>query len=152
MSFEQVSSLMTQLGPILDPPAIYASDEEKCWGVALDKDLTVLIQFDEQKASIVLTCELGAPPDDNRSALYEMLLQMNYYWDSTGGSRMALNRPGGEVVQIFEIPAEGLDAIRLSEIVTSFAETSRSWRLLVLYPTSAQKSATDTPGGDWVPV
>lgn len=152
MTIDQVTILMSELGPILNPPAVYASDEEKSWGIALEEDLTVLVQFDEQKASLVLACELGAPPEGDRLALYEILLQVNYHWETTGGNRMAINRPGGEVVQVFEVPAEGLDAIRLSEIVNSFAEAAKAWRLIVLNPASAQESMPDAPGAQWMQV
>lgn len=145
MTFEQVTILMAQLGPVLNPPAIYASDEEKSWGIALEEDLTVFLQYDEQKGCLVLACELGAPPEGDRMALYEILLEMNYHWDTTGGNRMAINRAGGEVVQVYEIPAEGLDAIRLSEVVTSFAEAAKAWRLIIQNPVSAEASSGGQP-------
>lgn len=131
MTFDQVSILISQMGPILDPIAIDEIREEKTWGIALKEDLAVLVQFDEQRNCLVLASELGAPPAGDRTALYEILLQTNFHWDTTGGTRMALNGPGGEVVQVFEIATDGLDASQLSAIVSSFADGARAWREFV---------------------
>lgn len=138
MKFDQVAALFAQVGPILDPLAIDAVMEEQTWGIAVGEDLTVLVQFDEQKNCLVLAADLGTPPAGDRTDLYELLLQINFHWNATGGNRLALNGPGGDVVQLYEIGAEGLDATRLSEIVASFAEAAKAGRELVQRPASAQ--------------
>ena len=89
-TMEQIEILMSDVGPVLDPLAIDAMPEAKCWGIAMEEDLSVLVEFDEQKNCLVLACELGAPPPGDRTALYELLLQMNYHWGATGGTRMAI--------------------------------------------------------------
>jgi len=145
MNFDQVSSLISQLGPVLNPPAIYASEEEKSWGVALAEDLTVLVEYDESKDSLVLAAELGTPPDGDRTALYELLLRMNYHWDTTGGIRMALDGPAGQVVQVYELATEGLEATRLGATVTAFAETAVAWREIIQRSGSAPDAMPEDP-------
>ena len=58
---EQIETLMSDVGPVLDPLAIDAMPEAKCWGIAMEEDLSVLVEFDEQKNCLVLSSELGAP-------------------------------------------------------------------------------------------
>lgn len=145
MNFDQVLSLMGQLGPVLNPPAIYASEEDKTWGVALSEDLTVLVEYDEAKDCLVLAAELGTPPDGDRTALYELLLRMNYHWETTGGVRMALDGPAGQVVQVFELATEGLEATRLGATVTAFAETAVAWREIIQRAGSAPDAMPEDP-------
>jgi hypothetical protein len=134
---------MAGVGPVLDPLSIDAVPDEKAWGVAFEDELVVLIQFDERKNCLVLTSELGAPPPGDRMALYEMLLQINYHWDTTGGNLMGINGPEGDVVQMFEIGADGLDVTRFSGILSSFADTAKGWRDLVRRPAAAKTNSRD---------
>ena len=131
MNLDQVNALFAQLGPVLNPLAIEANAETKAWGIALEEDLMVLAQFDEEKGCLVLSTEVGAPAPGDRTALYELLLRANYHWDATGGVRLAINGPDGEVFQVVEIPVDGSDATRLSAIVTSYAESAKAWREIV---------------------
>jgi hypothetical protein len=137
---EQIEILMSEVGPVLAPLAIDAIVAEQSWGISMEDNLTVIVQFDENKNCLVLTSELGLPPAGDRTALYELLLQVNYHWDTTGGNRMALNGPDGEVVQMFEISTDGLDAIRLSAILYSFADASKAWREIIQRPAAALES------------
>ena len=84
---EQIEGLMEQLGPVLDPLNVTAFPSEKAWGVQVDEDTAVLVDFDEEQGKLVLSCEIGAPPAGDRSKLYELLLRHNFHWDETGGSR-----------------------------------------------------------------
>jgi len=131
MNFPQVTSLLAQVGPILNPLEIEASEPLRTWAISMPEDLAVLVQFDEAKNCLVLASELGAPPPGDRTALYEILLQINFHWDTTGGTRMAINGPGGEIVQVYEIGTDGLEATRLSAILSSFAAGAKAWRELI---------------------
>lgn len=136
VTLEQIGILMSEIGPVLDPLAVQAFPEDKCWAVALDDDTVVLVELDERKNSLVLSIELGEPPPGDRTALYEKLLQLNFHWDVTGGNRMAIDGAGGKVVQLFETPADGLDATRLSALLAAFAQTASAWRQVVQRPAS----------------
>lgn len=61
------------------------------------------------------------------------------------GRRSELDGPAGQVVQVREIPADALDAKRLSEMVSAFADTARAWRLIVQGSASAPGAALE-PG------
>lgn len=145
MTLEQMELLIADLGPVLEPLAIQASDEDASWVVLMDDHLIVAVDYDERKRSLVLSSELGEPPAGDRTALYETLLQSNYHWDVTGGTRMALDGPAGQVVQVLEIPADALDATGLSGMVSAFADTARAWRQIVKGPASAAGAAPE-PG------
>ena len=126
-SFKQTENLVFEVGPILGSLAIDANPGKKSWEITLQEDLTEFVQFVEQKNCLVLSSELGFPPPGDRRELYELLLQMNYQWEATGGNRMAINGPDGAVVQAFEIGADGLGATRLSEMIMSFSDAAKAW-------------------------
>ena len=137
-TLEQIEILMSGLGPVLDPLAIDASVEPRCWGIAMAEDLVVLVQFDERKNCLVLSCELGSPPAGDRTKLYETLLQMNYHWETTGGNRMAIDGPAGNVVQLFEMGVHDIDVSRLSRVISTFAGTAKAWRDYISRDSSSQ--------------
>jgi hypothetical protein len=139
-SFKQTENLVFEVGPILGSLAIDANPGKKSWEITLQEDLTVFVQFVEQKNCLVLSSELGFPPPGDRRELYELLLQMNYQWEATGGNRMAINGPDGAVVQAFEIGADGLGATRLSEMIMSFSDAAKAWRKIVTRPVSTQNN------------
>ena len=56
---EQIEGLMEQLGPVLDPLNVTAFPSEKAWGVQVDEDTAVLVDFDEEQEKRAET-ELGA--------------------------------------------------------------------------------------------
>lgn len=145
ITLEQIGILMSEVGPVLDPIAVQAFPEDGCWAVALDDDMVVLVELDERKNSLVLSSELGEPPPGDRLALYEKLLQLNYHWAVTGGNRLAIDGAGGKVVQLFETPAEGLDATRLSMLLAAFARTASAWRQVVQRQASTHSGIPD-PG------
>ena len=140
---ETIGILMSEVGPVLDPLAIEAYSDDPCWAVALDEDTLVLVYLDQRKDSLVLSCSLGEPPPGDRTTLYEKLLQLNFHWDVTGGSRMAIDGPGGHVVQMFEIPAEGLDVLRLVGLLRTFAQVATAWREIVQRPAALQSNTLE---------
>jgi hypothetical protein len=153
MTIDQVTALLNQLGPVLNPLAIDASEEHQSWGIALEDDVNVLVQFDARKDCLVLASEVGAPPAGDRTALYELLLEVNYQWDTTGGLRLSLNGSGGEVFLAYEVPVADLDASRLSTIVISFADTAKAWREIIQGFGSAPAPAPeDLPSMDQIRV
>lgn len=142
-NLEQIERLVQGLGPVLDPVAIDFAEEERIWGIEMEEDLAVIIQFDEQKNCLVLSCELESPPEDDRTSLYETLMQLNYHWEVTGGIRMAIDGPRGNIVQLFEIGADDLDIQKLSTLVGAFSGTARVWRRIIQSPSSSQSTLQD---------
>jgi hypothetical protein len=62
------------------------------------------------------------------------MLRHNYLWDQTGGVRLALDAAGGNVVQIVDLPTDGLDVSVLGRAVGVFAEAARAWREIIRRP------------------
>lgn len=147
-NFEQFILLMSEVAPILDPLMIDVSAGPKCCLVVMEADLGVLIQLDEKRNRLFLSTELGAPPPCDLKQFYETLLYVNYHWEKTGGARLALNRPGGDVVLVSETAADGQEATQFCAILTSFAATAKASRKIVQNPAAAQDAGA---APDFVP-
>ena len=114
----QIELLINELGPILDPLQIEGAPEQRCWSVLLDEEVALLLDLDEEQGKLVISCDLGQPAAGDRTQLYEILLTYNAQWALTGGCRLALDEPNGNVIQIFDLQAEGLDVSRLGHTLT----------------------------------
>ena len=104
---DHMHRLMSEIGPLLELAAVIESDDGDGWILAIEEDDSVLVELDEAEGRIFLSAEVGLPDDEARPGLYETLLVYNAQWHASGGVRMALDAPGGEVMQILELPAAG---------------------------------------------
>jgi hypothetical protein len=79
-----------------------------------------------------------------------MLLVYNAAWRETGGGRLALDEPGGEVMLIFDLAATGLDVSALQAVLANVQEVAALWRRLIARGASAgqqELSPTFMPTG-----
>ena len=143
---------MSEIGPLLELGAIIESDEGDGWVLAIDEDDGVLVELDEAEGRIFLSADAGLPDDQIRPGLYETLLVYNAQWDATGGIRMALDEPGGGVVQMLELRAAELDAAKLSQVFVAFLETLSAWRAIVSGRPGAAPGLQAPAPGDGIPV
>ena len=125
---EQIESLMRQVGPILDPFGIVEYPSEKAWGIQIDEETSVLIDFDEDQGKLVISCDVGRPIAGDRSQLYELLLRSNYNWNKTGGSKLAVDSADGNIVLIFDCFCGNLDGPEFSSTLARFADAAQAWR------------------------
>ena len=137
-----IHQVMAEIGPLLELGAVIESDDGDGWILAIDEHESVLVELDETEERILLSAGAGLPPDDARPRLYEMLLAYNREWHATGGICMALEEPGGEVVQMLELPVAGLDVARLAQVFVAFLEILTGWCTVV----AAQAGAGDRSG------
>jgi hypothetical protein len=128
---EQVHDLMSAIGPMLELLEVTEFDEENLWTLVVDEDTVLFADYGAEEGRLVLSTELGAPPGGERHGLYELLLTYNNQWGETGGVRMALDAPGGNVVQIYDLALAGLDLPRFQTVVGNFVDTARAWREIV---------------------
>ncbi len=139
---EKIEALMVDLGPVADPLSIEAFDDRQAWGIRFDEDRSVLIDFDEDQGKLFVTRDLGTPMAADRTKLYETLLRHNFHWDQTGGTRLAVDGPGGSVVMIADLGADALDARQLNAFLVRFNEAADAWKAIV-----AGLHTTETPSG-----
>jgi hypothetical protein len=123
-----VHALMREIGPLLELEQVSVFDGEREWALVVDEATVVHADYVDADDRLMLSIELGQPPEASRHRIYELLLLYNHAWPETGGVRMALESPGGTIVQLFETGVGDLDLTGLRNVVAGFIELARHWR------------------------
>ena len=149
---DHMHRLMSEIGPLLEVAAVIEADDGDGWILAIEEDDSVLVELDEAEGRLFLSAEAGLPDDEARPGLYETLLVYNAQWYASGGVRMALDEPGGEVVQMLELPAAGLEASRLAQVFVAFLEVLSGWREVVAGSPGGGDGLDASAPGSGIPV
>ena len=140
-TYEDVSGMLTELGPELDVDEIAAYEESQTWAIAASDagwDSVVLLHYDETSRKLFISGECGPVPDDKTLATYEFLLKYNLACIDTGGARFALDGPGGDVSLIFDLPLAELETQMLGATITNFINLLRTMQAMVICGFSAE--------------
>jgi hypothetical protein len=137
---ERVQGLIVALGAADDDIETITRNGEAEWSVAFDGDTIVTLHLVADEARLVLTVPLGRPPEEQRLAAYETLLCYNMLWPETGGVRMGLGGPHGELVQIADLWTGDLSTEVLGTVLRNMAEKARMWRRVIAGGTFADPS------------
>lgn len=128
---EQIEVLFQEIGPATEEVTGVYQDGPEIWRVIVHDTTEVELLFDPEQEKLVLSCAVGSPPEDRRLKTYELLLVYNYAWQQTGGIRMALEGPEGEVALMFELNASDLSLQLLQTVIVNFADRAELWREVV---------------------
>ena len=146
-TFDSISQMLSELGPTLDVLEITAFEEQESWAIALDDaaDTTLALDYDAATAKLYISADLGAPPSDHLLATYDFLLQYNAFWAETGGVRMALDGPAGNVLQLFDMSLHDLQAHQLGNVLQNFAAQIQVMRAMLAKGIGTDDAATPDP-------
>jgi hypothetical protein len=91
MAIEQsIEQVMKEIGPLADLCAVRAYPAERMWQLAVDEETIVFAELAPSGGNLVLSAELGPPPDIDRANFYEFLLRYAHAWHLTEGLRIGL--------------------------------------------------------------
>ena len=146
---ERLQTLMSEIGPLIDGIEAIDQEDDDFWLFALGDNVVLQIQHDEEARKLVFSTELGTPPTERRLEAYEALLAFNYLWLETGGVRMAIESPGGEVTQVMDLFTLDLDISTLATVIQNFREKAIHWRgYLANFPAGDAEDSRPTSFGD----
>jgi hypothetical protein len=128
---EHLHHLMAEIGPLLDLGEVQAFEQQGMWTLAVDEHTVLEADYDAVFEKLVIATSVGSPPAEVRPRLYPLLLQYNYLWETTGGARLALDGPEGEVVLACDVPTANLDLPRFQTVVSHMAEQAHKWREII---------------------
>jgi hypothetical protein len=121
--------LMSELGPLL-PAEVTELAAESLWTVSLEDGGVLFVDHDVERDRLVLSAEIGEPGGEALHGVYEALLVYNSQWPSTGGAGLALDRPSGRVLLLYDVPVVNLEPIQLLGIARGFLDSLQAWREL----------------------
>ncbi|MCG8650557.1 MAG: type III secretion system chaperone [Pirellulales bacterium] len=120
--------LFAEVGPLLSNIEEIRFDGDSQWAIAFDEKTIVMAACDEASGKLTFWVELTELPESADSETLQMLLCFNFLWQETGGARIALNQPGGTVMLVFDVVAEGLDVNSLAHVLENMVDHTGRWR------------------------
>ncbi len=146
-NLERMQIMMEEIGPAMSEIEAVIQSEEKNWAVQFEDQSIVMLEWAESPDRVVLTAMLGVPSETMQLSVYETLLCYNLLWKDTGGVKMALSGPSGELVLLYELFASNLNRNELQTVLINFVSISQVWSVYVTgegeQPASNLPSPTD---------
>jgi len=122
-----LTELMGQIGPADDAiGGVFAFGDDRFVVSLGDTDITV--DRDAATNRLMFSCPCGLPSRERREQVYEALLLYTSLWRETGGVRMGLVEPGGEVVQMADIFVDDATPALVVTILKNLSERVGFWR------------------------
>jgi hypothetical protein len=90
-----------------------------------------MLEWTEHPDRIVLSSMLGIPSETMQLSVYEALLCYNLLWKDTGGVKMALAGPGGDLMLLYELHVDQLMLNDLQIVISNFSSISHVWSVYV---------------------
>lgn len=126
-SVEEVNAVVADVGPLDDSILSIARIADDRWVIQFEA-VDVQVECDEATGRVMLSTVIGTAPPLRTAAVYEALLSYSSLWRETGGVHMALDGPGGEVLQMVDLPASELRPDILVTVAVNLAERTAIWR------------------------
>jgi hypothetical protein len=126
MQYAVIQDLLDTLGPAW--PEIQAADRlgNDTWLFALDGERILIVEWLEERQSLLLTTGIGTPAVDRRFDVYESLLCSNSLPENRG-VLLALDKPGGELLICGELTGPTQTLVRLHEECVDFMQRAGAW-------------------------
>jgi hypothetical protein len=130
-NLERIQIMMEEIGPSMSEIEAVIQSEEKNWAIQFDDQSIVMLEWSESPDRIVLSAMLGTASESMQLSVYETLLCYNLLWKDTGGVKMALSGPGGELVLLYELFASNLSLNELQTVLANFVSIAQVWSVYV---------------------
>lgn len=128
---QRARTLITELGRVLPDNNALSQVEESLWTIRFEDGSTLFIRPTETPERLVLSASLGHAPGEKQFALYELLLCYNALWQKTGGVRIGMDGPQGELVLAYDYFADSPSASTLRTVVLNVAGLAAIWRAYI---------------------
>lgn len=141
---EAVSELIASIGPLVDDIMMIEQLEEDRWLLVFDEESALEIECDPVANKLVFTSILCPVVEENRTEIYQALLNFNFLWRETGGVRMALDGDQQNVAMLFDLFHPDLDSASLAAVVANLRDAALNWRE-ALQSDAASETISDLP-------
>lgn len=130
-NLERMQIMIEEIGPSVPDIQAVIQSEDTNWAIQFNDQSIVMLEWVNSPDRVVLTSMLGVPSESMQLTVYETLLCYNLLWKDTGGVKMALSGPGGELVVIYELFAADLTLSELQTVLTNFVSIAQIWMVYV---------------------
>ncbi len=130
-NLERMQIMMEEIGPSMSEIEAVIQSEEKNWAIQFEDQSIVMLEWTDSPDRVVLSAMLGTASESMQLSVYETLLCYNLLWKDTGGVKMALSGPGGELVLLYELFASNLSLNELQTVLANFVSIAQVWSVYV---------------------
>lgn len=131
IDLDRAQLLMSELGSGMPEEVAVSQVEQSLWTIQFDDNSALFVQWANTPERLVLSATLGRAQAEKQLALYEILLSYNLLWQETGGVRIGMDGPQGELTMIYDVFADSLSPSALRTVVLNLANLARVWRAYV---------------------
>jgi hypothetical protein len=124
---ELVRLVMQEVGPRDDEILEVLQTGDQSWAARF-ADVDIELELEPETRRLMLSAEIGAPPEETRASIYETMLLYNLLGSDTGGVHMALSEAGGAVVQMVDLHCSALTTELLVTVLHNLNERTLIWR------------------------
>ena len=130
-NLERMQAMMEEVGPAMAEIEAVIQSEDKNWAIQFEDQSIIMLEWSERPDRIVLSSMLGIPSEAMQLSVYEALLCYNLLWKDTGGVKMALAGPGGDLMLLYELYVDQLMLNDLQIVISNFSSISQVWSVYV---------------------
>ena len=130
-NLERMQAMMEEIGPAMAEIEAVIQSEDKNWAIQFEDQSIIMLEWAERPDRIVLSSMLGIPSETMQLSVYEALLCYNLLWKDTGGVKMALAGPGGDLMLLYELYVDQLMLNELQVVISNFSSISHVWSVYV---------------------
>jgi hypothetical protein len=141
-SLERMQIMMEEIGPAMPEIDAVIQSEAENWAIQFEDQTIVTLEWAEKPDRVVLSTMLGIPSESMQLSVYETLLCYNLLWKDTGGVKMALAGPNGELLLLYELYMSDLMLNDMQTVLSNFVSIGQVWSV---YVTGDSNEATAMP-------
>jgi hypothetical protein len=130
-NLERMQIMMEEIGPAMPEIDAVIQSEEENWAIQFEDQTIVTLEWAKNPDRVVLSSMLGIPSESMQLSVYETLLCYNLLWKDTGGVKMALAGPNGELVLLYDLYMNDLMLNELQTVLSNFVSIGQVWSVYV---------------------
>lgn len=102
---QYISQRLGEVGPETENLSVIVQDDDSTWTLAFENEATVLIlvEWAEEPARLVLSADIGTPPQSRAAQVHKTALSYNTLWRDTGGARIGMAGEEGDLLLVREL-------------------------------------------------
>lgn len=126
---QYVSQRLGEVGPDAENLSVIVQDDDSTWTLAFESDVTVLIlaEWAEEPARLVLSADIGTPPQGRAAQVHKTALSYNTLWRDTGGARIGMGGEEGDLLLVRELDPESVQGGEFARVLEQFAAVAQWW-------------------------
>jgi Tir chaperone protein (CesT) family len=125
MTAQKMNDLLNELGTLLGLEDL-ALNENNCCFLSFD-DTYVTIEHDPVTSHTVLFSPIGGIPKENREEFYITLLDGNFFWQSTSGATLSIDREEELVYLFYDFEPKHTSFSQFQNVLENFVAVAEEW-------------------------